>query len=211
MYSSAQTNTVYYKATGKTTIAGFQSACSGDTCTSNLTSNPLTISSTDMNLQPLSPAIDAGTSAATSTDYAGNPIYGTPDIGAYEYQPPYTFASNNIPTTGSTRLYSDGKYRMVTATSSASTGVFSVKPSSGSYLATTTQYMDITINSWLTTELKQTVDRFNRRIVSDSSHLNALYNRRPPPLELLHLQSRLHRFINSYHQQQPMHRWRLSL
>ncbi len=100
------------------------------------------------------PSIDSGTDVSLTSDYSGNSIYGTPDIGAYEYQPPYTFAANNIPTTGSVRLYSDGKYRMLTATTTTATGTFSVKPSTGSYLSTTTQYMDITVDSWLTSGTK---------------------------------------------------------
>ena len=112
--------------------------------------DPLLISSVDLNLLPTSPAIDAGADVSLATDFAGNSIYGVPDIGAYEYQPPYTFAANDIPTTGSIRLYSDGQYRVLTATSSSEIADFSVMPGDGSYLATTTQYMDITIDSWLT-------------------------------------------------------------
>ncbi len=40
----------------------------------------------DFELQKSSPAIDAGTDVGLTTDYAGNPISGPPDIGAYEYQ-----------------------------------------------------------------------------------------------------------------------------
>ncbi len=40
----------------------------------------------DFTLLPGSPAINAGTSVGLSTDYAGNPIKGLPDIGAYEHQ-----------------------------------------------------------------------------------------------------------------------------
>ncbi|MHB8660983.1 MAG: TIGR03790 family protein, partial [Minisyncoccota bacterium] len=39
-------------------------------------------------LQPTSPNIDTGTNVGLTTDILGNPIYGTPDIGPYEYQPP---------------------------------------------------------------------------------------------------------------------------
>ena len=41
----------------------------------------------DYRLQSTSPCIDAGTDVGLTEDYAGNPIYGAPDIGAYEYQP----------------------------------------------------------------------------------------------------------------------------
>ncbi|MFA5744937.1 MAG: peptidoglycan-binding protein [Candidatus Paceibacterota bacterium] len=109
------------------------------------------IDQSDYHLRSTSPAIDAGTSISLTTDYSGNSIYGAPDIGAYEYQPPFTFTANDIPTTGSVRLYSDGKYRMTTASSTADVANFSVTPAEGSYYATTTQYMDITLNTWETT------------------------------------------------------------
>ncbi len=95
--------------------------------------------------------IDSGTDVGLTNDYDGNSIYGIPDIGAYEYQPPYTIGTHDIPTTGSIRIYSDGKYRMKTASSTSATTTFSITPTSGSYQSTTTQYMDITIDSWLTT------------------------------------------------------------
>ena len=40
----------------------------------------------DFELQKASPAIDDGTDVGLTSDYAGNPISGPPDIGAYEYQ-----------------------------------------------------------------------------------------------------------------------------
>lgn len=42
----------------------------------------------DFSLQSKSPLIDIGTDVSLTSDYAGNPINGTPDIGPYEYQPP---------------------------------------------------------------------------------------------------------------------------
>ncbi|HFA49180.1 MAG TPA: T9SS type A sorting domain-containing protein, partial [Bacteroidetes bacterium] len=42
----------------------------------------------DFKLTASSPAINAGTNVGLTTDYAGNPIVGTPDIGAYEFQSP---------------------------------------------------------------------------------------------------------------------------
>ncbi|MFA5744887.1 MAG: hypothetical protein WC887_01605, partial [Candidatus Paceibacterota bacterium] len=112
------------------------------------------LSSEILGVAATSTAIDAGTSVGLTTDYASNSIYGVPDIGAYEYQPPYTFALNKIPTTGSIRLYSDGKYRALTATTSSATGTFSVTPVGGFYTASTSQYMDVTIDSWLTSGTK---------------------------------------------------------
>ena len=37
-------------------------------------------------LQAISPCINAGMDVGLTEDYAGNPIWGLPDIGAYEYQ-----------------------------------------------------------------------------------------------------------------------------
>lgn len=39
----------------------------------------------DFSLQNGSPAVDAGTNVGLTSDYAGNPIYDPPDIGAFEY------------------------------------------------------------------------------------------------------------------------------
>ena len=50
--------------------------------------DPLFIGSDDYQLQPTSPAINAGVDVGLTTDYAGNPIVGLPDIGAYEYHRP---------------------------------------------------------------------------------------------------------------------------
>ena len=58
-----------------------------------------------------SPAIDSGISVGLTTDYASNKIYGLPDIGGYEYQPPHTIGTNNINITAGARIYGDGKFR----------------------------------------------------------------------------------------------------
>ncbi|MFA6106409.1 MAG: right-handed parallel beta-helix repeat-containing protein [Patescibacteria group bacterium] len=112
----------------------------------------------DFQLAYNSPAIDAGTDVSLATDYAGFPIYGLPDIGAYEYQPPYTVGTNAIPKTGSIRIYSNGKYRALTAsttTETIATSNFSVVPAGGGYYtASTSAYMDISITEWSTTGAK---------------------------------------------------------
>ncbi|MFA6928669.1 MAG: right-handed parallel beta-helix repeat-containing protein, partial [Patescibacteria group bacterium] len=116
--------------------------------------DPLFTSASDLHITNTSPAIDAGTDVSLTTDYAGNPIYGTPDIGAYEYQPPYTVGSNAIPQTGSIRIYSDGQYRALVATTTAdtiTTSNFSVVPAGGGfYTASTSAFMDLNINTWET-------------------------------------------------------------
>lgn len=83
----------------------------------------------DFQLSALSPAIDAGTAniavdtlgqpVTPGLDYVGNPIYGAPDLGVYEYQPPYMMEDDSIPgypATGhriaeNVRVYGNGRYR----------------------------------------------------------------------------------------------------
>lgn len=99
----------------------------------SLVSNPLFANaSSNFNLQPLSPAIDAGTSVGLTSDYAGNPIYGTPDIGAYEYQPPHTIGTDHINIGAGARIYGDGKFRDV-GTTSGTTADLIITPASGSF------------------------------------------------------------------------------
>jgi hypothetical protein len=104
-------------------------------------------------LLPTSPAIDAGTPiAGRTTDFLGHPIYGTPDIGAYEYQPPHTVGTDKLDTASGARIYGDGKFRDLTTTS-GTTADLSITPQSGSfptYNATDTrpQWMDISNITW---------------------------------------------------------------
>lgn len=140
IYNNNTASAVSLSATDLTSNPSFSNGTTGTYSTS-----------TDFILSANSPAIDSGVNVSLTTDYTGNSIYGVPDIGAYEYQPPYTFSSYNIPTTGSIRLYSDGKYRTTIATTSSSSGSFSVAPVGGYYTASTSQYMDITIDTWETT------------------------------------------------------------
>lgn len=74
----------------------------------------------DFTLAYLSPAIDAGTHidgitqncSGACTDYTGvNSIYGLPDIGAYEYQPPYEMGNDKVSTSSPIRMYGDEKFR----------------------------------------------------------------------------------------------------
>jgi parallel beta-helix repeat protein len=105
--------------------------------TNSLNQDPLFTSSSPsqashFQLQYLSPVIDAGTDVGLTTDYAGNPVYGTPDIGAYEYQPPYTMGTHEIDISGNVRIYGDGRFRN-TQIVSGETIDLSITPSSGSF------------------------------------------------------------------------------
>lgn len=107
------------------------------------------ISNRNFRLQQFSQNIDSGVSiSGLTTDIIGNPIYGNPDIGAYEYQPPYTIGENSINISGKTRLYADGKYRYITATSSSETADIMIRPKNGWGSDDYSEYMNITINTW---------------------------------------------------------------
>jgi hypothetical protein len=155
--STAKNNAITNATTYTMGAGTFDYNCySGNSETNGVSGDPLfkDAENYDLSLQSNSPCIDAGTDVSLTSDYAGNSIYGTPDIGAYEYQPPYTFSTYDIPVTGSVRLYSDGQYGMTAASSTAVTGDFSITPVGGYYSASTSQYMDITVDSWLTTGTK---------------------------------------------------------
>ena len=103
----------------------------------------------DYRLQSTSSAIDAGTNVGLTTDYAGNPIYGLPDIGGYEYQPTHTMvASADDPQIGENiRVYGNGKFRNTvddSVSNSADTAKLSIVPQS----STTTKWLDLNISTW---------------------------------------------------------------
>ena len=80
----------------------------------NITGDPLftDASNNDFTLLWNSSLIDVGTTiSGITTDYAGNNIYGTPDIGAYEYQPPYSMGTDHPDIGANIRVYGDGKFR----------------------------------------------------------------------------------------------------
>ncbi|KKP68767.1 MAG: hypothetical protein UR66_C0003G0032 [Candidatus Moranbacteria bacterium GW2011_GWE1_35_17] len=100
----------------------------------SVNANPLFTNpgSNDLALQYNSPAIDSGTSVGLTSDYAGNPIYGTPDIGAYEYQPPHTIGTDKIDIGAGARIYGDGKFRDK-ETINSNLADLSVTPESGNF------------------------------------------------------------------------------
>ncbi len=145
-----------YNGTAYSTISSWQSA------------RELTASSTNPNFANInnsyslfsnSPLIDAGTTnllSSTTGDYLGNPIYGTPDIGAYEYQPPFRIGTSLVDPSGNIRIYGDGQYRYTTATSSGMTANLSATPVGGSwtYDASTTrpEWLNISNITWGSTK-----------------------------------------------------------
>lgn len=123
----------------------------------SLTSNPLftNAGSRDFTLQYNSPAIDAGVSIpSVTTDILGNPIYGTPDIGPYEYQPPHVMGVSSIDIGAGARIYGDGKFRDL-GTVSGSLAHLSILPQSGTfstYAASSSRpaWLDVTnIANWI--------------------------------------------------------------
>jgi len=74
-----------YDGTDYNSLALFAAASSTDS--HSIEDDPLFVNPAagDLRLKAASPAIDAGTDVGLTTDYFGNIIYGTPDIGAIEY------------------------------------------------------------------------------------------------------------------------------
>ncbi len=117
----------------------------------SVSANPLFTDpgNSDLSLQALSPAIDAGTDVGLLTDYLGNPIYGTPDIGAYEYQPTSEVTTNEIDIDGDVRIYADGKFRN-TQTPSGTTANLAITPDGGFGTGDYSEWMNLTISEWNT-------------------------------------------------------------
>lgn len=100
----------------------------------------------DFRLDAASPLIDAGTTTpGRTTDYLGNPIYGAPDIGAYEYQPPYQVGTDTVTVGSTVRIYGDEKFRDRVVASSSTVATLTVALQ-GSDLS---QYVDVSISEWL--------------------------------------------------------------
>lgn len=85
IFSTNRTDTVYYKATGQTTVAGFQAACSGDVCTDNLATDPQVTDERYPSTSGASPVRRAGIWWGNEcADSRGRPCWIPPDIGAYQ-------------------------------------------------------------------------------------------------------------------------------
>jgi parallel beta-helix repeat protein len=123
--------------------------------THSLSTDPLFVSSSNYNLTASSPLIDAGTAfAGVTTDILGNPIYGNPDIGGYEYQPPHNMATADTVDIGAgARIYGDGKFRDL-GTTSGSAAHLKIAPQGGTFTtysstAARPAWLDVTsITNW---------------------------------------------------------------
>lgn len=119
--------------------------------------------SRDYSLAYNSKAIDSGRMTSRTSDINGNPIYGAPDIGAYEYQPPHKMGIDKIDVTAGARVYGDGKFRdmgMVGGTMAD----LAIVPESGvfsTYIANEARphWIDISIIVWNSTK-KEWVVKF---------------------------------------------------
>lgn len=77
-------------------------------------------------------------------DILGNPRYGSPDAGVYEYQPPYTMGTHDIATSSAIRVYGDEKWRPRSATTTNGTASMSVTlPNTDR-----TQWLDVVVTTW---------------------------------------------------------------
>ncbi|MDP2593128.1 MAG: peptidoglycan-binding protein [bacterium] len=105
----------------------------------------------DYTLTATSNSIDSATTTSSfyqllPYDFLGNPIYGSPDSGAYEYQPPYTMGTHNVATSSVVRMYGDEKWRVKTATTTSGTADLSITiPGSD-----TSEWLDVEVSLWNT-------------------------------------------------------------
>ncbi len=110
----------------------------------------------DYTLASTSLVIDTATTTSSfyhvlPYDLLGNPRYGGPDSGAYEYQPPYTMGTHNVSTSSTVRVYGDEKWRPITATSTNGTADMSITLPDTDY----TQWLDIRITNWQNSGTRQ--------------------------------------------------------
>ncbi|HCC04798.1 TPA: hypothetical protein DEP58_00650 [Patescibacteria group bacterium] len=128
------------------------------------------VTARNFNLLYNSPLIDAGTSVGLTTDYAGKPIYGTPDIGAYEYQPPHIVGTDKIDIGAGARIYGDGKFRDK-GTTNSNLADLAVTPSSGSFKTFTSnelrpEWLDIKNITWGATTKQWTESSSNSALTN---------------------------------------------
>jgi hypothetical protein len=119
--------------------------CSGITGTatntteapSDIYTNPY-ISAAGLITSTLSSAIDAGTDTTSlggrTSDAQGNPVWGTTDIGAVEYQPPYTIGTDRMDKVGAIIYAGDqeGRFRTYSTATGTTCGI-AITPANGTW------------------------------------------------------------------------------
>ncbi len=117
--------------------------------THSITTDPLftSIASNDYSLLYNSPAIDAGSGGSFTRDIIGNSVHGSADIGAFEYQPPYTMGTDPVDMTGNIGIYTSGKFRNTAAPSGTSVN-FLITPAGGYVPSTYGTYATLAIANW---------------------------------------------------------------
>lgn len=121
--------------------------------------------SDDFALQAFSPAIDAGTTiSGLATDIIGNPVYGAPDIGPYEYQPPYDMDTDQPNSSVSIRMYGDGKFRNLSAPSGSDTVPLSISSDGNDR----SQWLDLDVSEW-TSDHKEWMET-SPNLTGDTEH-----------------------------------------
>jgi len=104
----------------------------------------------DYTLRWDSPVIDAGNPIpGITTDILGNPIYGPPDLGAFEFQPPYRMGVDRPDVAGNVRIYSDGKFRNSAAPSGAAADL-QIFPDGGFAVGRYDEWLNLVVNAWQT-------------------------------------------------------------
>ena len=77
-------------------------------------------------------------------DFLGNSIYGSPDAGAYEYQPPYVMGTDQVSTSTVVRTYGDEKFRNKGTPSAAGTADLTIQIPGND----TTNWLDASVSTW---------------------------------------------------------------
>ena len=113
-----------------------------------------------------SPLIDAGTNVGLTCDFFGNPIYGMPDIGAIEYQPPYVMGSDAVDVAGDVRVYGDGKFRNTAAPGGTNVSLV-IEPEGGWPSGDTREWMNVSVSNWTVTAMTWTE---SSQIASNPAH-----------------------------------------
>lgn len=154
--TQGQTGTFAWLGVKQTDFAAWQTSASLGQ--GSIIAEPALVEDTTFNevtdFAPLwnSPAIDAGieTGQTALGDILGNPVYGAPDLGAIEYQPPYQMGIDPIYVDADPRIYADGRFRNRAAPGST-VAELTVQPIDGYQPADRRHFLDIEILQWSAT------------------------------------------------------------